>query len=186
MPLNDVLPRVLNPVTAVSYRLMSDAAAWRITRSAPVGNVVSLIHLRGVPGEGTIPADLIARFVAGYAINETPVGSASSAFRQVVLADFLATSDRLTTAAVRARNAFNAGLPGLRPGSPAMGKRFEAAYAALHDAWKGMAATWVEGFGRDDVEGLPDWLVTAWEYRGETWDRRAALETLRGSGSTAT
>ena len=131
-------------------------------------------------------ADLFARFVAGYAINETPVGSASTAFRQVVLADFTATSDHLTTAAVRARKAFNAGLPGLRPGSPAMGKRFEAAYAALHDAWKGMAATWVEGFGRDDVEGLPDWLVTAWENRGETWDRRAALETLRGSGSTAT
>ena len=124
--------------------------------------------------------DLLARFLAGYAIDEALVAPASAAFRQVVLVDFTATSDRLTIAAIRARKAFNAGLPGLRPGSPAMGKRFEAAFAALHDAWKGMAATWMEAFGREDVDGLPDWMVTAWENRGETWDRRVALETLKG------
>jgi hypothetical protein len=48
------------------------------------------------------PTDLIARFVAGYAIDETLVGSAPSGFRLVILTNFLATSDRLTTAATRA------------------------------------------------------------------------------------
>ena len=172
--------RIQNPTTCISYRLMADSGSWRITRSSPVGTVVALVHLRGTEGAGAVPEDVVARFVAGYGIDEMITAPATVTFRQVVLADFLVTSEKLTDVAVRARRGFHGGLPGLRPRSPAMRQRFEVAYAALHDAWKAMAATWREVFGREDVAGLPDWLVAAWEYKGETWERAAALAALKG------
>jgi len=180
MPLTLANQRIQNPTTGISYRLMADAGSWRITRASPVGNVVALVHLRGTEGVGVVPGGVVERFVAGYGIDETIIASASTSIRQVLIADFRVTSERLTEAAARARRGFNGGLPGLRPRSPAMRQRFEVAYAALHDAWKSMAATWGEAFGRENVVGLPDWLVAAWEYKGETWERAAALAALEG------
>jgi hypothetical protein len=180
MPLTLTIPRVVNPSTSIAYRITPGPESWRITRSAPIGNVVALVHLRGQEGAGAIDGDLVQRFIAGYGVEEEIVAPGATVFRRVVLADFISTSDRLTAAATRARNAFHGGLPGLRPRSPAMRQRFEAAYAALHDAWKGMAATWGEVFGREDVAGLPDWLVAAWEHKCETWERAAALAVLEG------
>ena len=175
MPISIANLRVVNPTTSISYRLMAGSESWRITRPAPVGRVVSLVHLKATEGANPISADVIARFIAGYGIEAAIVAPNSAAFRAIVLADFIATSDRLTTAATRARMAYRDGLPGMRPRSPAMRQRFEMAYAALHDAWKAMAGAWDEGFGREDVEGLPDWLMAAWEHKGERWDQRAAL-----------
>jgi hypothetical protein len=170
--------RILNPITGISYRLMASAESWRITRSAPVGTVVSLVHLRGKDGADAIPANLIARFIAGYGIEAAIVAPASAAFRSIVLADFNATSERLTAAVVRARRAYHSGLPGLRPRSPAMRQRFEAAAKSLHDGWYALATAWASGFGSDDLTDLPDWMVAAWTYKGEEWDRASMLETL--------
>ena len=177
--------RIQNPATGISYRLMADADSWRITRSSPVGSVVALVHLRGIEGSGVVPGRVVDRFVAGYGIDELITATGAVTFRQVVLADFQVSSEKLTDAATRARRGFHGGLPGLRPRSPALRQRFEVAFTALHDAWKGMAATWSEVFGRENVEGLPEWMVAAWEDKGEAWERATVQEALEGPGSPA-
>jgi hypothetical protein len=180
MPLTLANQRIQNPTTCISYRLMADSASWRITRSSPVGSVVALVHLRGKDGSGAIPGDVIARFITGYGVEAAVVAPGGAAFRQIVLADFVAASERLSGAAVRARRAYHGGLPGLRPRSPAMRQQFETACKGHHDGWYALAMAWAGVFGSEDMTDLPDWMIAAWTYKGEKWDRASMLETLEG------
>ena len=180
MPPTIANQRILNPTTGISYRLMADADSWRITRSSPVGTVVSLVHLKGTERAGTITADLIARFIAGYGIEAAIVAPSGAAFRAVVLADFIATSDHLMTTVLRTRNAYHSGMPGFRPRCPATGSRFDAACRAITDGWQALATAWSDGFGREDTAGLPDWMLSVWDGKIATLDRAEAIAALRG------
>jgi hypothetical protein len=180
MPLSLANQRLVNPTTGISYRLMADAEKWRITRSSPVGSVVSLVHLKGKDGAGVVAPDVISRFIAGYGVEALIVAPSSAAFRSIVLADFIATSDHLMTAVMRARNAYNGGMPGFRPRSPATGKRLDEACRAITDGWQALAMAWSDGFGREDAAGLPDWMVAVWEGKIEGLDRAEAIAALRG------
>jgi len=172
--------RIRNPASGIAYRLMADHDHWRITRSVPAGDSVSLSHLRGTSGPGDIPAGILAQFVAGRMdADQLPViADGLHSLRQTLLADIAATSERLARFAADALHQYHRGRPGLRPRCALLQAAFMDASRALHDAWQTMATTWAEHFGSDDRTGLPDWMGTVWEQGLVPWDRRGALVGL--------
>ncbi len=172
--------RIRNPASGFAYRLMADHDRWRITRSVPAGDSVSLSHLRGTPGPGEIPAGILAQFVAGQLgeAHDPVIANGHHGLRQTLLADIVATSERLARLAADAMHQYHRGRPGLRPRCALLQTAFMDASRALHDAWQAMATTWAEHFGSDDASGLPDWMGTVWEQGLVPWDRRGALVGL--------
>jgi len=175
--------RIRNPVSGVAFRLMADPDAWRITRSAPSGQAVSLTHLRGRTGDGQLQRNLIDRFLAGDRIDgQEAIAASQASFRLIALTDFTASSHSLSKTGVDVTRAYVNGRPGLRPRCQGLRKRFEEASRRLHQARIGLAMAWSEIFGQEDLTGLPSWMPVVWSEGTLPWDRQVALAIVDGPG----
>ena len=183
MLFSTIIQRIRNPVSGIAFRLMANPDAWRITRSAPLGHVVSLTHLRGMTGEGAVQRDIIDRFLTGDRIDcPATIAASLPSFRLIALTDFMATSHALSGTGASATHAYMNGMPGLRPRCRGLRERFEEASRRLHQARTGLAMAWGDAFGREDHTGIPPWMLVVWRDGCLAWDRQAALAFIDGPG----
>lgn len=148
--------RFTNPSTAIAYRLVIDNEHWRITRTRIDKDTVRLSHLRGCSAPGYVPIQALREFVRGQPVDVTS-GEPQTAFAGVVLEDLLVTAERLLRQAHEARQCFEHGQPGFRPGCHILRDRLTSARSCAIVACREMASVWnASGLRLDRV--LPGWF----------------------------
>lgn len=152
---------VLNPATQTVYRLVTDQANWRITKSLLKDGARVLRHLRGSIGDQPLDLAAIDSLLRGNLDLPSVVGDPVEYFSQTVITDFDRTHDLLLAVAWEAHQRMRDGVPGFRASSPLLKQEARRTVANAEAACRDMAMAWKES-GLETSE-LPKWLAAALE-----------------------